>query len=547
MDDGSCQYLVMPNATAPEIHASSYAYPAEWMWEAMSAGGHTDSGISMSAEKALRFAPWFQGISIIAGDVARMPLDVYERMQDDNREKRRDHYAYELLNRAANQFMSAFTVRETILGHALSWGNGYSAIERLGVGGRPASLIPMAPESTRTERTDQGAIVHVTRMADNSERIYEDRDVLHIRGYGTGLAGYSVYRLAANSLGLGLVSEQHASRHFRNDGRPGVVLTHPSKLDKPQADELLDAWEQRHGSNPNRPALASGGLGVTPLPVSNQDSQLLENRKFQRDEVASWLALPPHKLGSDSRLSYNSIEAEERAYVSHTLMRWLRRWEIECDLKLLTERQKRAWWYFEHNVGSLIQGDFKTQASVATQLKNAKIITRNEARKKFNMNSVEGGDDFENAFTSGESGGGEKSEDNGETDNNPPANNLADIHVELIADRIRQLARSEATSLKRLATSKDPITALERLYERFQPKIAEALVTPLEAYRMSTDAPVPASADELALMYCQQSQAVIRDILTDVQAGHLPGAIQAAVDGWPERRAQELIAIIMET
>jgi HK97 family phage portal protein len=547
MDDGSCQYYVMPHVATPAIHMSGYAYPSEWMWEALSAAGRSEAGIRISAEKALQFAPWFQGISIIAGDVARMPLDIYERQADDNREKRRDHYAYEILNRTANQYMSAVTVRETIMGHALSWGNGYAAIVRTGIGGRPASLIPLAPEVTSTERTDKGAIVHVTRLADQTEKIYADQDVLHIRGYGTGLAGYSVYRLAANSLGLGLVSEQHTSRHFRNAGRPDIVLTHPAQLDKPTADELLHNWEQRHGANPNRPALAAGGLGVTPLPINNQDSQLLENRKFQREEVASWLALPPHKLGSDSRLSYNSIEAEERAYVSHTLMRWLRRWEVECDIKLLTERQKRAWWYFEHNVGSLIQGDFKTQAAVATQLKNAKIITRNEARRKFNMNSVEGGDDFENAFTSGESGKQPEGGDEPETDDTETPSDLADIHIELIADRIRQLARTEATGLKRLAKAKDPITAMERLYERLHPKIAEALAIPLEAYRMCTDEPVPADVNELAAVYCENSQAVISETLARAKAGELPDAMEAAMEGWPEHRAIEMIAFIQET
>jgi hypothetical protein len=117
----------------------------------------------------------------------------------------------------------------------------------------------------------------------------------------------------------------------------------------------------------------------------------------------------------------------------------------------------------------------------------------------------------------------------------------------LIADRIRQLARTEATGLKRLAKAKDPITAMERLYERLHPKIAEALAIPLEAYRMCTDEPVPADVNELAAVYCENSQAVISETLARAKAGELPDAMEAAMEGWPEHRAIEMIAFIQET
>ncbi len=536
MDDGSSQYVVLSSTPASGVYASGLANPDDWLWDALSGERRSESGISVSAERALQFAPWFQGISIIAGDVARMPLDVFERTDEDDRIKHRDHFAYELLNRRANKYMSAFTVRETLLGHALSWGNGYAAIDRIGIGGRPGQLVPLAPEATEPRKLDNGEVAYHTRLDDKSERVYAARDVIHVRGFGTGLMGYSVFQLARDSLGLGLVAEQHASRHFRNGARPGVVLKHPAKLDKVAADELLDAWESRHGQNPSRPALAAGGLDVTPFPVNNQDAQLLENRKFQRDEVASWLALPPHKLGSDSRLSYNSVEAEERAYVSQTLMRWLRRFEIECDLKLLTAAEQRKWWYFEHNVGSLIQGDFSTQSRVAVELKNAKIITRNEARKKFNLNSVEDGDVFENANTTSDTAGEMEPEEG------PPEEGNSDQQASLrqvIVDRLEQITKSECTSLKRLSKANHPVASIESLYERLEPKIADAMCAPVAAYNVILGGSL--NPQEIAAVYCRRSQDLVMDVVKHVGSGGLPGALEATIGQWPAERPQELM------
>ena len=42
-------------------------------------GGSTDSGVSVTPYKALSYAPVWQAVSMISGDVARLPLMVYRR------------------------------------------------------------------------------------------------------------------------------------------------------------------------------------------------------------------------------------------------------------------------------------------------------------------------------------------------------------------------------------------------------------------------------------------------------------------------------------
>lgn len=522
------QYVAM--ADMPGVYMGTYANPDEWMWEAFGTG-RTDSGIRVSADTALHFAPWFQGVATISADVARIPLDIYERDADDNRIKHRDHPAFELLNRRANGSMTAFTLREILQAHALSWGNGYAAIVTQGA--EPVDLIPLSPDRVSAQKIAGGEMIYLFRLDDGSDQVYPSSQILHIKGIGyDGLTGYSVYRYARNSLGLGLAAEKHGSTHFRNNARPGLLLKYPAKLDKPQADMLLAQWEARHAGtdNTDRPALLTGGLDAVTVPVSNEDSQWIESRKFQRDEVASWLNMPPHKLGSDSRLSYNSVEAEERSYVSQTLMRWFRRWEAECDIKLLAERQKRKWWYFEHQTGALIQGDFATQSKVAVELKNAKIITRNEARKKFNMDSVDGGDEFENANTS--SGGTAP----------PPPSNAMGAAIDLIKDRVRHLVTTECSGVKRASHADVPSEAIMTFYSAFRSKMANALRPCIRMYRaVGGESP---DADEVGRWYCDLSMAALRDMIAAAGDSGIDLATASELEQWPEQRPADVLAHI---
>jgi HK97 family phage portal protein len=535
-DNGSSQYVVLSDTGTPGVYNSTYAAPDDFLWEGLTGHLRSNSDIHVSADKALTFAPWFQGISIISGDVARVPLDPFSRAADDDRNKERNHPAYELLNRQANRYMSSFTVRETLQSLALSWGNGYAGI--IWQGAKPVELIPIMSDELKPYQEPGGPLVYLHRQPGGETKVLSAENVLHIRGLGTALEGYSVYRYARESLGLGLAAQRHGSRHFANDARPSILLKYPARLEPQDADELLDNWERRHKNNPNRPALLAGGLDAVPLEGSNEDSQWIESRGFSRDEVASWLALPPHKLGSTARLSYNSVEAEERSYVSQTLMRWFKRWESECDIKLLAAKEKRAWWYFEHNTGALIQGDFTTQSSVAVMLKNAMIITKNEARKKFNLNGVEGGDVFENSNTSS----GAKTEPDPPPAKEPTSDESVAAHVELIVDRMRQLVRTEKTKITELAHGKCPAEAIDKWYKVFEPKVAAAMSMPMRAYSMV--APCEISSTVLSVRYCRASRDFLRHVIESATCDpsyQVATAIEAAVDDWPETRPQLIV------
>lgn len=525
-----------PKRRRRKPRASSTSHPATWFVEWVRGGVESDSGIAINGATALTYAYVFQAVNVIAADIAGLPVEVYARAADDTRSRDRTHPAWWLLNEDAAPWMSGRTLRETLTAHALAYGNGYGLITRE-MSGVPVRITPLLPDRTEPIIV-AGQLRYRTRLDDGSQPEYDAADVLHIKGLGyDGIRGYSVITLARNSWGLGLAMEKHGNRHFRNNARPGVILKHPRALDEPEARRLLAGWDARHagGDNRDRTALLTGGMEAVVLPISNDDAQWLETRKFQRSEVAAWFNLPPHKLGDESRTSYNSLEIEEQAYLNTTLKHWLDRWEDECQRKLLTERQRRGQThYIEHNIDDRLRPDTKARYSVYEIGIRNRIISPNEARKRENLPPYEGGDTYANPNTTS----GQQAE--------PPPNDAAQAaHRSLLMDTAAFLLDVESQRATSMAGKPGEfVDAMEAFYSDVFPGVWMRRMRSVLAAASSV-MPIAMSAEEALEWHVAASKKRLLHVAGYSYADDLRGNIKKEVGAW-ESRAAELVTAIIE-
>ena len=384
--------------TVPQISGAALADDPGWVTAGLPRTYNTDSGQKMTAQIALTFSSVWQATSLISSAVAGLPLEVYRRDRtNDDRERVRLHPGWELLNLSptGSPDISANAFRECLQAHALIRGNGYAEIIRNG-SGRPVAMTILPPDMTWPDDSD-GELTYWTAPSFREEaRQIAARNIFHVKGLSAdGVQGYSVVTMARNSWGLGLAQEKHGARHFRNGARPNIALRSQAHLTEDQATSLRQRFEERHRGldAETSTAVLSGGLEIVPFSISNEDSQWLQAREFSRSEVASWFNLPPHFLGSSTGTAgYASLVEENRRYLQQTLLPWLRKWQAECDLKLLTpnERSEKLW-YFEHNLQSLLEADTAAVVDQVTKLIQSEVITTNEARAKLNMNRRDDG------------------------------------------------------------------------------------------------------------------------------------------------------------
>lgn len=447
------------------MFGSTASSPSSWFAE-WARGVVSDSGVEVTATTALRYAPVWQAVNVLAGDVAQLPLILYRRTNERDRERARTHPGYRLLLRRPNPRMGAATLKQILTSHALLWGNGYAEIIR---DGRAA---PMALQVLLPDRTwpveDNGELLYATRNVETGQlRAIRPENVLHIKGLGfDGLCGHSVIALARNSWGLGMGAEKHGNKFFKNLARPGGLIKLPGKIKPEDAKELIANWNEWHQGLDEafQTGILSGGADFMPLSMSNEDSQWIELRKFQRSEVASWFNLPPHKLGDDTRVSYNSLEQENQSYLNMALMRWLVTWQEECHEKLLTDAQKAAdSHFFEFKTAALLRGDLATRYNAYMIGRTGKWLSANDVRAMENMNSIgPEGDEYENPNTSTAASPEDSGDDNGMDDETQ--------------NRLTQLAALEIQRVTEAASREGNFLSwIDKFYDWFRPKLEDTL------------------------------------------------------------------------
>lgn len=379
---------------------STYRNPDKWFLDWFYQGQESDSGAIVNTKTSLGYAPVWEAVSFIAGDIGKLPFPVLKKTPA-GRERDTNHPAYPLMMFEPNEAMTADVFREALQAHTLLCGNGRAVIVRDNAE-TPQSIVPLLPERCET-MVANGEVVHKVKIGDGETKVYLDKDVLHIKGLGyDGIQGYSVVSMARNSFGLGMSEEKHGNRTFKNFAVPPMVLETEQRVTEPDAKKMLADWQSFHGGmeNAGKTGLLHSGTKAHMLSVPNRDAQWLESRKFERSVVAGWFKMPPSKIGGDDHINYNSLEHFALAYLEGCILYWEVRWQQECRRKLLTERQKREdTHYFEFFNDALISVDFEAKVTALQNLVSSTIFNTNEAREKLNMNHRKGGDVYENPNT----------------------------------------------------------------------------------------------------------------------------------------------------
>lgn len=371
-------------------------------WDAVFGSTYkSETGESVTAEKALTYGPFWHAVSLISGDVARLPLNVYKRrpeLGEDARERDRDHPIGRVLGVAANPETESVKFWGRLMSHALIWGNGYAWIARDGMG-NAAELYNLLPDRTHAERID-GNLVYVTEAGGKLEVLFPE-DILHIEGLSiANHVGMTVFQMARNAIGLGLAQEKFASKFFKHGGRTGGILELPMGMPKPVKDTVEEGFRKSYegSENPFKTVILRDAAKFHAAQQSPRDSQMVEATDAQTRQIAHWFNLMPSKLGLSDSVSYNSKAEDNQAYLDTTLAIWLTRIAAACNFRLLSPEEQSTH-FIEHNTAALLRMNMLAMAQAFQILVAARVMNPNECRAKLNMLPYEGGEEFVNPNT----------------------------------------------------------------------------------------------------------------------------------------------------
>ncbi|MEH6564634.1 MAG: phage portal protein [Halopseudomonas sp.] len=373
------------------------------VWRSLLGGG-TASGMTVTADLAMKLSTAYACVSHLADSIAMLPLNLYQDASDDGRknaEQARNNPLYHIVKHRPNRWQTSFEWRRMMAGHMLLRGNGYSRIisQQRGVD----ELIPMHPDRTIPFMGEDGDIYYHYQPLRGPALTLLREEVHHWRAFGGDLlAAPSPVQLHAETIGLSLAALEHGARVFKNGAISTGLLKHPKTLSDPAFNRLRASFEEKYVglANHHKPLLLEEGMSFEKLSMSADEVQMLQTRVHQVSEVCSIWRMNPLLIGHGDKTSTwgTGVEQITIGHLTFTVSPLLRMIEQAMQRDLLSERDLNTGHYLRFTDNALLRVDMKTKAEYYKAAIGGNNgpgwMDRNEVRGLEDLNWREGLDEF---------------------------------------------------------------------------------------------------------------------------------------------------------
>jgi HK97 family phage portal protein len=352
-------------------------------------GSSRYNGRTIDDNAALSNTAYYRGVTLIASTIASLPLHVYQKKDDRRQELSTPDTAY--LWGRPNIEMTRQSFWERLIADEVR-GNAFIFVVK-DSDGLPESTWYIDRNRVRVGRTSSGQKVYEIDRELPMIDYREGGEIVHIPNWGGALIGYDPIKVAPQAIALGLSAEEFAFRSFDNGQIPPGIITTDQMLTEKQANELLAMWRKQH--NGIKTAQDIGFLGngskFQQLSIDIEQMQMESTRRFQVQEVARLLGLPPHLLAdvAGSTSWGTGIEEQNRGLIIFTGQAHITRFEQAIDDALLVKDLTGR--YVKFDLRGLLRGSTQ-QRYAAYSMAWGRFMTANEIRALEDMEPIEGGD-----------------------------------------------------------------------------------------------------------------------------------------------------------
>lgn len=388
------KWLWQRKQAAPPETKGDLTDPDSESWAALLTGLlPSASGVTVNAEAAMACPPVNCAVTLITSSIGLLPCKLYRRA-NDGKEIADDHAAAPLVHRDANDWQSAGDVREAITMDALLHGDGYGFVTK--VRGKPVEILRLKRSDVTVEWLDTGE----PRYKVGNKR-YKPDQVIHLQAPSIdGKTGLGLLRAGRDAIGLAILLERQSARLFRNNSKPGGLLSITGQLKPAAAKHILEMWNTTQGGdNVGSVAIVDNDAKYTPAAFTSVDSQHLEQRNFAIGEIARLTRVPVTMLQELSHGTFANTEQQALQFLQLCLLPWLKSWTDAYRRTLLTKAE-RSEYSFEFTVDDLLRADTATRAEAYAKFRSMGAFTANDVRRLESMPALPGADNLDNPYTS---------------------------------------------------------------------------------------------------------------------------------------------------
>lgn len=337
-------------------------------------------------------------VGFIARQLASTPLHLYERAENDDRTRVRDHALAALLARPTRSpGVTAYRFWESLLIDGLLHDRWCAKINEHEDG----YSLTRIPAHRVTFKSDWlGQIKAIEIRDDKGNTAEEDPSGYLIdAGYSErGANGTSPLRTLQDILDEYREAVEYRRQVWRNGARVPLVLERPAgaKWEDSSFERFKRSWQAftKGGGKEGGTPILEDGMTAKPLDSFRpRDTLDLEGRKLTDVEVSSAYYIAPELVGAREG-TFANIKAFKEMLYGPNLGPYYQAWEQALNATLVPLIAPNSGVYIEAAIEAKMRGSFEEQINYMSTAVGAPVMTRNEARPRLNLPQIDGGDEL---------------------------------------------------------------------------------------------------------------------------------------------------------
>lgn len=332
----------------------------------------------------------YRAVELISDGVAILPIKIQDKSHSNENE---NHPLNLVFKDNTDNLLTKYNLIKLLIQSVMLKGNGFAYIQRA-ADGTATNLLFLESEDVIIHYSKARNELYYTVTNHNNLRgKIEPCNMIHlIKNSYNGVEGVSILTYASRCIRTAQSTENTANNFFSNGcNLNGVLTVTGAPLSAQKKLDIRKAWNSTFTDNGSGLAVLEGNMTYQPVQINATDSQMLESRLYNVQDIARFFGINPVLLGDLSHTSYGSIEAIQNDFLIHTLQPYIEMVEREFNRKLLTPSEKSIY-TITLETNEILRIDKTNQATYYGAMLTNGIMCINEVRKELGLNPIEGGD-----------------------------------------------------------------------------------------------------------------------------------------------------------
>jgi HK97 family phage portal protein len=345
---------------------------------------------TVDIDGAMQVSSVWACVELLCDTIASLPLFVYRKKSNGDRELARETPLWMLLYEAPNSRHTAMEFWQVMIFNFLMRGNAYARLARNDAG-EVIAMWPLAADQIQVELLANGAITY-SYYIDGKIIVYSDQSILHLRDKGNGVIGMSRIDYMKSSVGVAVNAQDATAKLYANDNRrPGVFMIDKT-LTPEQRAQVRANFKGLTESEADDLLVLEAGAKFEPLALSPAEVQLLETRRFSVEDIARWFGVPSLLINDvTNKVPYGNNSDLAEFFYRFKLRPLLVNFEQALRKRVFTAAQ-RATMTAEFSLDALLRSNLKDRMEIYAKAVQNGLKTRNECRQLENDAPMDGGE-----------------------------------------------------------------------------------------------------------------------------------------------------------